>query len=70
MQGEARKKYTTSSLNNQRNSNIQKSSKQHKKMGITGPSSTTTFFQGKELFYLIRVRSDNAEDDDMTEKAW
>ena len=33
MQGEARKKYTTSSLNDQRNSKIQKSSKQQKKTG-------------------------------------
>ena len=37
MQGEARKKYTTFFLNNQRNSNRQNSSKQHTKQGITGP---------------------------------
>ena len=37
MLGETRKKYTTSSLNDQRISNRQNSSKQHKKLGITGP---------------------------------
>ena len=51
MQGEARKKYTTSVLNDQNNSNRQKSSKQHKKLGITDPCSTSTFFRGKKLFY-------------------
>ena len=65
IQGTARKKYTTSSLNDQINLNRLKSSKQHKKLGITGPCSTYTFFLGKQLFYWVRVRSDNAEDDDI-----
>ena len=64
MQGEARKKYTTSLLNDQRNSNRKKLSKRHKQLGITDPCFTSTFFRGKELFYWARVRSDNAEDDD------
>ena len=43
MQGEARNKYTTSSLDDQRNRNRQNSSKQHKN-GITGPCSTFTLW--------------------------
>ena len=62
MHGEARKKYTTSFLNYQKNSNRQKPSKQHKKLVNTGPCSTSTFFRGKELFYWVMVWSDNAED--------
>ena len=74
MRGEARKKYTTSSLNDQMNPNRQKLSEQHKQLGITGPCSTSTFFLGKELFYwvsaqppslVIKIRSDNAEDNDI-----
>ena len=57
MQGEARKKSTTSSLNEQKNSDRLKLSKQHKKLGITGPCSTSTFFREKELLYWGRVRS-------------
>ena len=52
MHCEARKKYTTSLLNNQRSSNRQNSSKQHNKLGITGPCTTSTFFQRKKnIFY-------------------
>ena len=65
MQDEARKKYTTFSFKNQRNSNRQKLSKQHKKLGITGPCSTSTFFRGKELFYWVRIGTDIAEDEDI-----
>ena len=50
MQGQARKKDTTSSLKDQKNSFRQKSSKQPK-LRITGSCSTSTFTQGKELFY-------------------
>ena len=50
IQDEARNKYTTSSLNDQKNSNRQKLSKQHNKLGITGPCSTSTFLREKELF--------------------
>ena len=67
MQGETRKK---SSLNEQKNSNRKNSSKQHNKLGITGPCSPSTFFQGKELFYWIRVWSDNAEDDNKLLQKW
>ena len=40
-----------------------KSSKQRKKLGITGPCFTSTFFRRKQL-YWVRV-SDNAEDVDI-----
>ena len=63
-----KKKYTSSSLNEQKKSNRRNSSKQHKNLGITGPCSTSTFFRGKALFYW--VRSDNAEDDDILLQNW
>ena len=60
MKGEARKKYTTSLLNDQRNSKELIYAAQ-KKLGITGPCSTSIFFSGKEIFYWIKVWTDNAE---------
>ena len=44
MQSEARKKYTTSTLIDQKDSSRHKSSKRNKKLDITGHFSISTFF--------------------------
>ena len=59
MQSEARKKYTTSTLIDQKDSSRHKSSKRNKKLDITGHFSTSTFF------WRVRVWSFNAEDDNI-----